>query len=109
MLDTKTLRQPSGYRHDNLLGVRRCLRHSNAQVLLQLIPELWRKVRRIMISASTTTPIRLPPLQVHRSPVRNCARPAPNDQSSSALITKFTTTSACKIPQLAESLSTSER
>src|SRR5260221_12820544 len=109
MLDTKTLRQPSGYRHDNLLGVRRCLRHSNARLLLQLTPELWRKVRRIMISASTTTPIRLPPLEVHRSPVRNCARPAPNDQSSSAFVTKFTTTSVGEIRQLAESLSPSKR
>jgi hypothetical protein len=49
------------------------------------------------------------PLQVHRSPVRNCARPAPNDQSSSAFVTKFTTTSVGEIPQLAESLSTSKR
>src|SRR5260221_14727464 len=105
MLDTKTLRQPSGYRHDRLLGVRRCLRHSNAQVLLQLIPELWRMVRRM---ASTTTPVQLPSLQVHRTPARNCARPAPNDKSSSPFVTKLTTTSVGEIPQLPKSFSTNK-
>src|SRR5260370_37151735 len=103
MPDTEALRQPSGYRHDSRLGIRRCLRNSNAQVFLQLIPEPWGKVRRIMISASTTTPIRRPPLQVHKSQVRNCARPTPNNNSSSAFVPKSTTTSVAEIPQLSES------
>ena len=53
--------------------------------------------------------IRLSPFQLYRSPVKNCVRPAPNDQSSSAFVTKFIATSVGEIPQLAESLSTSKR
>src|SRR5258706_189784 len=46
---------------------------------------------------------------VDSSPVRNCARPAPNDQSTSAFVTKFTMTSSEQIPQRVASRSTSKR
>ena len=45
----------------------------------------------------------------HSSPVRNWARPWPNDQSSSPLLTSDTTTSVGSIPHRARSRSQSRR
>src|SRR5260370_20699168 len=66
--------------------------------------------RNIGVHVHAGDPIRpLAGKPVDSSPVRNCARPAPNDQSSSAFVTKFTMTSSGAIPQRVASLSTSKR
>ena len=56
--------------------------------------------RNIGVHVHAGDPIRaLARKPVDSSPVRNCARPAPNDQSSSAFVAKFTMTSSGEIPQ----------
>src|SRR5882672_7850734 len=66
--------------------------------------------RNIGVQVHAGDPIRaLACTPVDSSPVRNCARPAPNDQSSSAFVTQFTMTSSGEIPQRVASLSTKKR
>src|SRR5712672_486482 len=66
--------------------------------------------RNIGVHIHAGDPIRtLACRSVDSSPVRNCAQPTPNDQSSSAFVTKFSMTSSGEIPQRAASLSTSKR